>query len=102
MSGTTTKVYHALDPTFGWGDSDPAWPDGYVLVADVSVDDPDMAYELTNTIDNYWWENDKVDQNFVGDGCRSTSVGDVLVMPDGRVLRCASFGWADISNVRKE
>lgn len=36
------------------------------------------SFRLTNTVDHPWWENDTVTPLFVGDGWRSTSIGDVL------------------------
>lgn len=36
------------------------------------------AFRRTNTVDRPWWENERVTALFVGEGCRSTSVGDVL------------------------
>ena len=101
------QVYHATDPTFGFGD-DPAWPGSYERVAEVDVPDAryERAYELTNTIEKVWWENEGVQPDFDSPafveikgvkGARSTSVGDVLVLSDGRVLRCASFGWDEVA-----
>ena len=42
----------------------------------------DQAFERTNTIDRPWWENEGVTKCFKDDGCRSTSVGDVMVVID--------------------
>jgi hypothetical protein len=54
-----------------------------------------MAYQLTNHIDHAWWENAGV--TLIGEPeHRSTSVGDVIVMDDGRVLRCANCGWDEV------
>lgn len=38
----------------------------------------DQVYQRTNTIDGPWWENPGVTK-LVPDGCRSTSVGDVII-----------------------
>jgi hypothetical protein len=69
------------------------FPRDYTLVATVEGDDVEKAFELTNTIDHSWWENEGATALFDDSGCRSTSVGDVVVMSDGRQLECAPFGW---------
>lgn len=84
----------------------------YRHVAEVDLDDEDYArvYELTNSIDWPWWENEGVAANFdspaffevegrEGKGTRSTSVGDLIMLSDGRWLRCASVGWVEVSTV---
>jgi len=63
----------------------------FEVVANVNTDDLDQAYELTNTIHQPWWTNEGV--MFKGSpthgmkGCRSTSVGDVMIKPlaDGNI-----------------
>lgn len=76
-------------------------------VAEVSVADEHMAevFRLTNSIDSYWWKNEGVEANFespafreVGGmkGTRSTMVGDLIRLGDGRWFRCASFGWDEL------
>jgi hypothetical protein len=80
---------------FGPDDNLPSYPDDYVMVAVVEGDSVDMAYQLTNHIDHAWWENAGV--TLIGEPeHRSTSVGDVVVMDDGRVLRCANCGWDEM------
>lgn len=66
----------------------------YRLVAEVATDDLDLAYQLTNSIDCSWWENPGVVQHFEGEGCRSTSVGDVLEKSDGALYVVCTFGFA--------
>ena len=54
----------------------------FVKVATVDVEDLEEAFRLTNNIDHSWLSNAKVEPTpvIVGKGgCRSTSVGDVLV-----------------------
>ena len=51
---------------------------------------------LTNSIDDAWWNNKQVAAMFEGDGCRSTSVGDYVLVGDTKYL-CADFGWDKIS-----
>lgn len=82
-------------------------PPVYSHVADVDLPDDMHAevFPLTNSIDGPWWENEGVTANFDSPaffeveehpgvkGTRSTSVGDVILLSDGRWLRCASVGW---------
>ena len=91
-----TKVYHVIDATFSDRDVF-EFPQSYAHVATVKTDCKEMAYRLTNTIDKYWWKNDGVTSHFDGEGCRSTSVGDVVICPDGITYRCAGMGWKVIS-----
>ena len=89
------QVFQVLEPSFGFEDH--SFPDEYVLVATVASEDVDKVYELTNTIDKYWWENEGVTKEFVGEGCRSTSIGDIIVLDSGERLRCENVGWARMS-----
>ena len=87
-----TEVYHVKEPTF-WDKDVFEFPVAYVHVATVKTDCKEVAYQLTNSIDNFWWENEGVTSHFDGTGCRSTSVGDVVICPDGVTYRCAGIGW---------
>tara|TARA_B100000242_G_scaffold285159_1_gene249275 strand:- start:12 stop:317 length:306 start_codon:yes stop_codon:yes gene_type:complete len=54
-----------------------------------------MAYMLTNSIDEGWWENEEVTPLFSGEGCRSTCIGDkVWIGTD--VYICERIGWKKI------
>ena len=95
-------VGHAKEPNFGLGPS-PSYPEGYVLVAAVTVYETwtqemmlEAAFQYTNSIDCGWWENEQVDFLLKTDGCRSTSVGDVVVLPDKRVFVCRPAGWEEL------
>ena len=104
------RVYHAIRPTFGFGDSTTPRPEEFAHVATVDVPD-DLHHEvfrLTNSIESYWWENEGVTAHTEAStfrevngikGARSTSVGDLIVLSDGRILRCANCGWDDITDV---
>lgn len=48
-------------------------------VAELEVGELEEAYRRTNTIEDYWWNDSSVQRLFEGDGCRSTSAGDVIV-----------------------
>jgi len=98
------QVYHSKQPTFRVGNEFvPNVIRDYVHVANVYVDSKDAAYELTNTIDANWYEDDE-QVAYVGPagGCRSTSVGDVMVMLDDsgvyRTWVVASFGFSDVTD----
>ena len=67
-----------------------------VAVVDVADYQPDEAFRLTNNIDKNWAENGKVFPTpsvMERGGCRNTSVGDVLVLSNGRRLLLSSYGW---------
>lgn len=65
----------------------------YVPVAEVSAESLDEVFTLTNSIESVWWENPRVKTLFKGEGCRSTSVGDIVVDVLGRGYFCARIGW---------
>ena len=60
------------------------------------IDKCEKAFMLTNSINDAWWNNKEVAAMFEGDGCRSTSVGDYVLVGDTKYL-CADFGWDKIS-----
>ena len=55
----------------------------------------ETAFMLTNTIDAAWYTGDKV--NYVGPekSCRSTSVGDFVLIGKTK-YECKSAGWSKI------
>jgi len=72
-------------------------PDLYIHVADVDCKAVGETFQLTNHIDNDWWENDKVE--LIGlPKHRSTSVGDVVEdMETGKLWLCCGVGWQQVS-----
>jgi len=101
------QVAHAVKPTFGFPTDkrpDPVYPDDYRTAAIVVWDDDltetenlDRAFRLTNHIDRPWWENpDVTAAGPVPLKHRSTSVGDVLGLPNGKFYRVAALGWEEI------
>lgn len=64
----------------------------YDLVAEVDTNSLDVAYERTNSIQGPWWDNEDVVAKFDGEGCRSTSVGDVVEV-NGKFFIVDSFGF---------
>lgn len=76
----------------------------YVEVAEIpNCGDINRAFFLTNTIDNYWWENPGVTRKFSGEGTRSTSAGDVIfianpaIEPSMQSWLCAGIGMERMS-----
>ena len=55
----------------------------------------EKAFMLTNSISDAWWNNKEVSAMFTSSGCRSTSVGDYVLVGDTKYL-CADFGWEKI------
>jgi hypothetical protein len=66
----------------------------YIHVADVDTDDLEIAFEKTNTIDMYWWDNPEV--KAYKTNTRSTSVGDILVQ-GGVVKVVADMGFKNLN-----
>ena len=52
----------------------------------------DKAFMLTNSINDAWWNNKDVEAIFPDEGCRSTAVGD-QVLVDGKKWVCDVSGW---------
>ena len=63
----------------------------------ISTDDKlEKAFMLTNSIDDAWWNNKDVTKMFDGDSCRSTSVGDMVLIGTMK-YKCESSGWSEVS-----
>lgn len=71
----------------------------YRLVAEVEASSLEGVFERTNTIEQYWWTNDGVTRKFSGHGCRSTSVGDIVIDGKGDAHFCASLGWEQVGKI---
>jgi len=93
-----TLVFHACTPIFHSLERPLAdIPAVYRFVAAVDTEDLEIAFQLTNHHEQVWQLNDGVIVH-VGD-CRSTSVGDVMVTPDGTAHRCCTWGWRQLGQV---
>ena len=64
-----------------------AFEDAPTTVAFVEVDKVltdmlkcEVAFKLTNNIEDAWWKNEEVTPMFDGKTCRSTSVGDMVLI----------------------
>ena len=55
----------------------------------------EFVFEKTNNINDAWWTNEEVTKMFDGDGCRSTSVGDMLLVGTEK-YKCEGSGWSKV------
>ena len=87
------------------GSTEPApFPSGYRKVATVDVPDDQLGlvFRHTNTIEYSWYGPERPEIVTISEfvekqgGARSTSVGDVIALSDGRLKLCASAGWKDM------
>jgi hypothetical protein len=90
------RVYHNPDFLTFYQEPDPQAIDlgRLYLAAIVATDDPETAYRLTQHVQT-WYENPGVTAVVRS---RSTSVGDVLALADGRLLVVASFGFEPLAD----
>ena len=51
------------------------------------------AFMLTNSVNDAWWNNEGVTPMFPDKGCRSTSVGDMVLVGKEKYL-CDRMGWS--------
>lgn len=79
-----------------------AWSEGeYNLVAEVATEDLEEAFVKTNSIDAFWGENEGVQLTNPGEGCRSSSVGDIFQNDEGFFLvEAIGFEKIDIPTSR--
>jgi hypothetical protein len=93
------KVWHNLRTFSPDRDKAALFPEHFSLVATVATGEPGEAYELTNSIHRGWWENAGVTVTppvtALG-GARSTSVGDVMELADGRLLLVKGIGFGEV------
>ena len=55
----------------------------------------EVAFVKTNSINEAWWRNEGVTPMFPEKGCRSTSVGDMVLIGTEK-YKCDNFGWSKI------
>ena len=55
----------------------------------------ELAFMLTNNIDCGWWENEEVTPMFPEEACRSTCVGDMVLIGTEKYI-CENVGWRKI------
>ena len=55
----------------------------------------EKAFMLTNSINDGWWNNESVTKMFPDATCRSTSVGDMVLIGNEKYV-CESSGWSKV------
>ena len=58
----------------------------------------EIAFVKTNTINEVWWRNDGVTYIGTGPACRSTSVGDMVLVGKDKYV-CKIDGWETLDGV---
>ena len=56
----------------------------------------ETAFMKTNSINNGWWTNEGIYKMFDGATCRSTSVGDMVLLSSGKKYKCEMAGWSEV------
>ncbi len=51
---------------------------------------------LTNSIEGAWYTSNKVKYVGPGKSCRSTSVGDMMMLNNGKKFKCEHIGWSEV------
>ena len=76
------------------------WSESQCLVAYVEVDKNwsvnkklEKVFMKTNSITDAWWNNKEVTKMFSGKACRSTSIGDIVIIGTNK-YKCESTGWS--------
>ena len=72
-----------------------------VALVDVEKAGTDMkkletAFMKTNSITDAWWNNEGITKMFGGETCRSTSVGDMVLLSSGKKYKCEMAGWSEV------
>ena len=80
-----------------------AYEDSPHIVAFVEVDKEwtdmkklEAAFMKTNSITDAWWTNEGITKMFDGTACRSTSVGDMVLLSSGKKYKCEMTGWSEV------
>ena len=56
----------------------------------------EKAFMLTNTINAAWYTSDEVEYIGPEKACRSTSVGDMVRLENGKKFKCENTGWSEV------
>ena len=56
----------------------------------------EKAFMLTNSINDAWYTNDEVAYIGQDKACRSTSVGDMIRLENGKKFKCENTGWSEV------
>ena len=70
----------------------------YTHVANVDTNNMEIAFEVMNI----WEESIDFDRLEKIVPCSSMSVGDIVADHDGKLYRCASFGFTQLENYQKD
>ena len=90
-------VYHANHANYfpaETGIPQPPWPHDFRKVGVVETDDINLAYQQTNHITRSWQENEEIVESV--ESARSSSCGDVFVLPGGTAMRVAGKGFVEV------
>jgi len=86
-------VYHMKsDDCFRIDPKELNFPEDFEMVAVVDTENLGKAFELTNTIERLWTENEDVTAS--REQLRSTSVGDAMVKGD-KIFQVAGIGFTE-------
>ena len=55
----------------------------------------ERAFMLTNSIDDAWYKGKEITKMFVGAGCRSTMVGDMILIGKEK-FKVEPMGWSKV------
>ena len=55
----------------------------------------EKAFVKTNSINDAWWNNEGVTKMFAGGACRSTSMGDMVLIGNTK-YKCDIGGWSEM------
>ena len=77
-------------------------PESYKKTLDIETDNIDGIFKMTNNIDESWVDILPENANYYGDkdGCKSTSVGDLLILDDGKskkIKMYSALGFTEFS-----
>ena len=72
-----------------------------VALVDVEKSGTDMkkletAFMKTNSINSAWWTNEGITKMFGEATCRSTSVGDMVLLSSGKKYKCEMAAWSEV------
>ena len=56
----------------------------------------EKAFMLTNSINDAWYTSDEVAYIGPDKACRSTSVGDMIRLENGKKFKCENTGWSEV------
>lgn len=88
-------IYHAIHPTFQVPAS-PVDRAAFERVADITADSPQEAYGLSQNVHQSWTNFPYVAHLYTKGPVRSTSVGDVIGVPNGNTFVVAPVGFIPV------